>query len=182
MEELRKNPKREEFKLRLMGVGIGKHSFSIVCDDTFFELAGIEAGQESQILLDIEMHKKETFITFSFNFNGKIVLPCDRCLDPVDILLTFKNELMVQYSSMIQQLNTEDDDLWTISENEFEIDIFHFVYESILLAIPIKIAHPEDEKTGCNPEIIEKLKEISLSEEAIDPRWETLKNINIENN
>ena len=174
--------KREEFKLRLSGVGLGKHKYSIFCDKEFFDLAEITEIIEGCLSLDIEMEKKETLLQFSFHFYGEVSLPCDRCLDPVSLPLDFSESLIVKFNS-IGETNKEEE-MWTIPEKEYELDMFHFVYESIILALPSKITHAEtlDGKSACNPEIIERLGKLVIKEMGNDPRWDALKNIKIEDN
>ena len=60
--------------------------------------------------------------------------------------------------------------------------LFHFVYESIMLALPIQVLHPDDENgnSTCNPEILKIMNEHSpdaKKEDEIDPRWEALKKL-----
>ncbi|MBO4645080.1 MAG: DUF177 domain-containing protein [Bacteroidales bacterium] len=123
----------------------------------------------------------EKMITLDFHFKGKVQLPCDRCLEPVDIDLDFSENLLVKLVPMIEEPE-EEDNLWVVSENTYELDVFHFVYECLTLALPLRVVHPDDAsgKSTCNPEIIKKLEELTPGEtqrEVIDPRWEALKNI-----
>lgn len=169
--------------MRLSGVGLGKHKFSIFCDKEFFELSEITEIMEGSLSLNIEMEKKETMLQLSFHFYGEIFLPCSRCLDPVSLPLDFTESLIVKFSST-EKMNTEDEAIWIIPESEYELDVFHFVYESILLAFPLKVVHPETDEgiINCNPEIIKQLEKLSIKESGNDPRWETLKNIKTEDN
>lgn len=171
--------------LRIAGVELGKHSFSIVCDDKFFELANFEDIQNGMLHLKINMEKSETMMHLSFHFKGNVTVPCDRCLDPVTMPLNFKEKLIVKFISLPEDNSTEDDMIWTISENEYELDVFHFVYESISLALPTQIIHPDDEKgeSTCNPDILKRLEELSRKEDPeTDPRWDALKNIDLKEN
>ena len=180
---MKKEQKRDEFRLRLSGVGLGKHNFSIFCDKKFFELAEITDIMEGSLSLDMEMEKKETMLQISFHFYGEIFLPCDRCLDPVSLPLDFTESLIVRFSSTAET-NVEDDMMWIIPENEYDLDVFHFVYESIMLALPHKITHSEtgDGTISCNPDIIKRLEKLSIKESGNDPRWDALKNIKTEDN
>lgn len=175
------DPKREEFKLRISGVELGKHSFSIDCDNRFFELAEIPDLHEGDVKLQIEMEVFEKMITLDFQFKGYVMLPCDRCLDPVKVDLDFSEHLLVKLVPLLGEMR-EEEDMWLVDENEYELDVFHFVYESIMLALPIQVVHPDDENgnSTCNPDILKKLQELSgetQKEDQIDPRWEALKNI-----
>ena len=174
--------KEDEFKLRIAGISLGNHRFSIVCDREFFEIAGITELQEGALNLDIIMERKETMLDISFHFKGEVVVPCDRCLDPVSLPMDFKEHLIVKLVSFAEE-DTEDEKIWIINENEYEIDIFHFVYEAIRLSLPIQIIHPDraDGSSTCNPEILKQLEELSQKEEEqSDPRWNALKDINFD--
>lgn len=175
------NQKKEEFKLRISGVELGKHYYSIDCDNTFFELAEIPDLHHGLIKLQIEMDISEKMILLDFHFKGSVELPCDRCLDPVSVDMDFSEHLVVKLVPFVEDMDeVEEDDLWIIDENTYELDLFHFVYEAISLHLPMQILHKDDE-TGqptCNPEILKKLEELSEREhDTIDPRWEALKNI-----
>ena len=180
---MKKKQKRDEFRLRLSGVGLGNHKFSMLCGKEFFELAEITEIIEGSLSLDIEMEKKETMLQLSFHFYGEIFLPCDRCLDSVSLPLDFTESLIVKFSST-EKLNIEDDMIWIVPENEYDLDIFHFVYESIILALPLKITHADrvDGTSSCNSEVLERLKKISIKESGNDPRWDALKKIKTEDN
>lgn len=175
------DPKREEFKLRISGVELGMHSFSIDCDNRFFELAEIPDLHEGDVKLQIEMEVSEKMITLDFQFNGYVMLPCDRCLEPVRVNLDFDEHLLVKLVPQVAEMQQEDD-MWVVNENEYELDVFHFVYESIMLALPIQVLHPDDENgnSTCNPEILKIMNEHSpdaKKEDEIDPRWEALKKL-----
>ncbi len=181
--KVKNEAKREEFRLRLAGVADGKHSFSIVCDKTFFELAELSQLQDGQLDLQIEMLKTEKMLDLRFHFEGDVVTTCDRCLDDITINLNFDETLIVNLVSHPEEDFENDENIWMIDENAYDLDIFHFVYESIMLALPQVIMHSDDEEgnSTCNAEVLKRLEELSGTQnedsEEIDPRWEALKNL-----
>lgn len=179
--KVKNDPKKEEFRLRISGVESGNYSFSIDCDNRFFELAEIPNLQEGLVKLQIEMEISEKIINLDFHFDGCVMLPCDRCLAPVKVDLNFDEHLLVKLIPLLGETQ-EEDDMWLVDETAYELDLFHFVYEAITLALPLRIVHPEDENgnSTCDPEILKKLEELTNptpKEDEIDPRWEALKNI-----
>ena len=73
---------------------------------------------------------------------------------------------------------SDDDDTVTVDENEGMLDLSWFIYEFIMLAIPIKHVHAPGK---CNSAMTQKLDELSGAvrsgeeeADAIDPRWEKL--------
>ena len=160
---------RDEFKLRLSGVEDGTRCFSIHCEKAFFELAEIS----------------EKLVNVLCQFNGYVVAPCDRCLLPVRLPMDFEQRLIVKLVPNIgEEPESEDDDIWVLDENTYELDLFQFVYESIFLALPIRIVHEDDENgnSTCDPQVLAKLEELSQKEEEkeSDPRWDALKNLKLD--
>lgn len=175
---------RDQFKLRLSGVEDGTRCFSINCDKTFFELAEISDVRDGLLDLRIEMTKTEKLVGILCHFTGYVVAPCDRCLLPVRLPLDFEQRLIVKLVPGTEEQTTEDDDIWVLDENTYELDLFQFVYESIFLALPIRIVHEDDGdgNTTCDPAVIAKLEELSQKEgeKESDPRWDALKNLKLD--
>jgi len=176
---------REKFKLRLAGVAIGKYSFSIFCDKAFFDIADISTIKDGALHLRIDMEKTEKIVTLKFHFKGEVTVLCDRCLAPLALKMDFMNPLIVNLVPEVDPNYDNSDDIWLVQENDYELDVFHFVYESIVLALPSKIIHPVDAtgKSTCDPEAIKLLERNTEKNKTneIDPRWEALKKINLNN-
>lgn len=173
---------RDQFKLRLSGVEDGTYCFSVNCDKEFFELAEISEVRDGNLNLQIEMSKTEKLVDVKCHFEGNVIAPCDRCLLPVTLPMDFDERLIVKLVPSVEAgENDDDDDIWVLEENTYELDIYQFVYESIFLALPMSIVHEDDEdgNSTCDPKVLSKLKELSASEneKETDPRWDALKNL-----
>ncbi len=176
-----------QFKIRISGIELGKHCFSIDCDKEFFDLAGIEQLLDGRLVLRVEMEKSEKMVDFQCHFEGEVVAECDRCLAPVTLPMNFDERLIVKLvAENYRSEEEQEDDIWMMDENTYEIDLFHFVYESIVLALPIRIVH-EDDADGdptCDPEVMRRLDEMNAEntekEQDTDPRWDALKNIKLD--
>jgi uncharacterized metal-binding protein YceD (DUF177 family) len=87
--------------------------------------------------------------------------------------------------SQIDESFENDDNIWQLHEKAYELDLTHFLYETIELALPTQLIHPDDENGNptCNPEMLQKLAELAPKEEQqtteTDPRWDALKNLKI---
>ena len=175
----------DQFKLRLSGVEPGTYCFTMVCDKSFFELAELSDLQDGSLNLQVEMVKTDKLVDLKCHFEGYVVAACDRCLLPVTIPLDFDDRLIVKLVPVVEEgENEDDDDIWVVDENTYELDIFHFVYESIMLAMPMRIVHEDDEDGNptCDPEVMKKLNAMSADSDdnQTDPRWDALKNIKFE--
>ncbi len=111
-----------------------------------------------------------------FHFDGNLQLVCDRCLDEYSQPLSGDFRLIVKYG---EKKEDKSDELVTIPYKESYLDIGQYVYEFILLMIPMKRIHRDDEggNTTCDVEMLRKLE--TFEETEIDPRWDALKGLKI---
>jgi uncharacterized metal-binding protein YceD (DUF177 family) len=81
------------------------------------------------------------------------------------------------------EYNDEDEDLLIIPHGEFEVNVQQYIYELIVLSLPIKRVHPGVEDGTLKSDVLDKLEELSIDkkeknkEDEIDPRWDKLKNL-----
>jgi len=155
--------KRDVYVLRLSGIELGNHKYSMICDKAFFELTGLVEIEEGNIKVEIEMEKSAKMLTLKFHFNGEVVVMCDRCLDLLSLPLDFTDFLVVNLVSHLDKSFENDDNIWQIHEKAYELDLTHFLYEAIELALPTQRIHPdnEDGEPTCNPEMLQKLAELA---------------------
>ena len=151
-------------------------------DDRFF--ASLDGAQleHGSLHVSASIRKMAGFYELELHTTGTVTVTCDRCLDDMDQPIEATTRLTVRLGDTY----SEDDDTITIDEQEGMLDIAWFVYESTMLAIPIKHVHAPGK---CNSAMTQKLDELSgaarsgeeEAEAAIDPRWDKLKNLKIEN-
>ena len=120
---------------------------------------------------------RRTGDTFELHFDikGHIVIPCDRCLDDMELPVETEDTLYVKFG---EEYSEEGENLIVVPEAEGTINLAWYMYECIALTIPLKHTHPEG---MCNPEMETLLKahsaasdEISGDEEPVDPRLERI--------
>ena len=135
----------------------------------------------------------------NFQMEGVVMVPCDRCLDDMELPIDTHNRLVVKFG---KEYAEESDEVVVIPEEEGAINLAWFLYEFIALAIPMKHVHAPGK---CNKAMSSKLKkhtarsaddseeefEEEVGDEGItmedevnvdtsDPRWDALKGL-IEN-
>ena len=164
----------ETLKIDLKGLGEGVNHLEFDLDDAYFK--AVDAPEVSQgsvhVSLDI-VRTGDDFFTLDFHEAGTVMVPCDRCLDPVEQPIETTQRLEVK----LGKENSEEDDLVTVAEDEGILDVAWYLYEFIALAIPIKHVHAPGK---CNPAMVRALEEYSAArsgeedEQAMDPRWEAL--------
>ncbi|MDR2963088.1 MAG: DUF177 domain-containing protein [Bacteroidales bacterium] len=128
-----------------------------------------------EITAKIIFTKRAQVHTLELNMNGKVEVPCDRCLEPVSIAIKNSQECIVKIASENDEF-TDTENVILIESHEKEIDITHLLYENILLALPLKKVHAQGK---CNTAMTAYIGEAhKIKQETIDPRWDLLRNIN----
>jgi uncharacterized protein len=170
--------KAELFIIQFASLPVGKHEYSFKVKDSFFEQFDHSEIRKGDFTVKIELQKQTMMLLLAFTIKGKAMVECDRCGD--EFLLKVEGE-----QSLIVKLDGEDmddnDEIVSLSSSVNEMDVTSFIYEYIILSLPLRRTHPgKTGKNACNPEVIQKLEEIAVHSEASeDPRWKALKNIKL---
>ena len=155
-----------------------RETFEFLLEDSFFKVFQSSEWENGRIKVIVIARKRFDGITFEFSLNGELKVRCDRCLEAFSLHVNIDDRLFVKYGQKDKEL---DDDVVFVSPDENQIDLSQFLYEYLVLSIPVKKVHPVDERgnTVCNMGMIEKLKKHIVSEESeeIDPRWNDLKKL-----
>lgn len=170
-----------EFEIAFVGLKPGEHVFNYVITDSFFEKFEKPEFTNANIEVKMLMDKKQGCFLLKFFINGKVMIMCDRCGDDYEMTLWDEFELLVkQIDDAEVAKKTEDDaEVAYIARSESILDVSTWVYEFIILSVPIQHIHPEDEhgKSTCNPAVIEFLNK--QQHETPKTIWEDLNKLNI---
>ena len=164
-----------DYILPIAGLSIGCHDFEFEIDDKFFENFEFSEVQKGcvKVNLNVEKHERESILTF--NFDGSVFIPCDRCNDEFE--QPIENEVVI-YLKYGYEYEEESDDVIVIPSEEGEFDISSLIYEYIILSLPIHRVH--EDVSECNQEIINYLENAAnqvTENDDIDPRWKCLEEL-----
>ncbi len=191
--------KFDPYKVNLKAVQCDVQELSYQLNSKFFMDIGGEDVQKGRVNVNITLRKVQMMYEFVFQIDGVISIPCDRCLDEMDFPTTSTNRLIVKFG---KEYSEESDEIIIIPEDEGEINLAWFIYEFIVLTIPIKHVHAPGK---CNKTMTSKLKkhapkgssedndfDAMMDDDIIitdsedegkpDPRWDALKGYNEDNN
>ena len=167
----------ELLKIDLKGLTDEETSLAFDLDDTYFEALDGADVKRGSLHVSVSIRKATGFFELQFHTVGTVVVPCDRCLDDMDQPVETSNRLVVKFGSEY----SEEDDVIVLPENEGILDMSWLIYEFVALVIPIRHVHAPGK---CNPAMTKALEELSAdrssdeeSSQAVDPRWEKLKNL-----
>ncbi|WP_194766363.1 YceD family protein [Tamlana sp. I1] len=173
----------KEFTIPFVGLKIGKHHFEYDIKEAFFKHFEYEDFNDVDVHVDLILEKKSTLLELHFKIFGWVNVNCDLTNEPYNQDIENEFDLVVNFGN---EYNDENIDLLIVPHGTYEINIQQYIYELIILAVPIKRIHPGVEDGTLDSEILKKLEELSpkLKEdkkkdktEDIDPRWNTLKKL-----
>lgn len=171
----------KEFVIPFVGLKIGKHHFEYKVEQKFFEHFEYEDFNDVNINVNVEFEKKSTLLELHYKISGWVNVNCDLTNEPYNQAIENEFDLVVNFGD---DYNDEHIDILIVPHGTYEINIQQYIYELIILAVPIKRIHPGVEDGTLDSEILEKLEELSPKlkkskdkEEDIDPRWNTLKKL-----
>ncbi|MDB2385511.1 DUF177 domain-containing protein [Polaribacter sp.] len=168
----------KQFNIQFVGLKLGKHSFEYQIDNTFFGLFDYDEFSEASIKIDLEFVKKTTFFELVFHANGFVTVPCDVTNELYDQEIENTLPLLVKFGL---EFNNEDEEILTLPHGDYELNVAQFIYEMIVLSVPLKRVHPKVEDGTMESEALKKLKELEIKENKTvantDPRWDKLKNL-----
>lgn len=178
---------RREFEIAYVGLKAGEHNYSFEIGKAFFDLVEADSSEfeDVNIHIDLKFVKHQNFFELTFDVSGSVVVPCDRCGDSFNLPLWDEFDLVIklkEHSGEEDEEDVEDDgDIVFMSKSETIIDLSEWIYEFILLSIPMQKIHPVDEagNTTCNKDnlaLLEKMQQQS-SEIEEEAKEETKKNI-----
>lgn len=166
--------------------------YEYLLDNQFFAKIDGEDIQKGKINTQLTVTKRGDIFDLAFTFSGTVIVPCNRCLDDMDLPIETAAHLVVKFG---KDYSEESDEIVVIPETEGTINLTWFLYEFVALAIPIKHVHAPGK---CNKQMTVKLrKHLAQSnddpdfgsnmaddiiitddgrdDEKTDPRWDALK-------
>jgi len=169
------------YTIPFIGLKAGEHHFDYQIDNTFFQNFEYDEFNSVNVKIDLKFEKKTTFLELYFSAVGSVNVNCDITDESYDQTINDQFKLVVKFGNAY---NYDNEDILIIPHGDYEINVAQFIYELIVLAVPVKRVHPGIEDGTLQSDILSKLEELSPSEynetktsEGIDPRWNNLKKL-----
>ena len=172
----------KEFLIPFSGLKLGKHQFEFQVNNTFFTHFGYDEFNDSNIKMNVVLEKKSNMLELNFSHKGTINVPCDLTNEDFDLPIKGKIKLVVTFG---EEFNDDNEELLVLPHGEHQIDIAQYIYEMIVLSVPLRRVHPGIKDGSLKTEALTKLNELTIKEqkkeikkeENIDPRWDKLKQL-----
>lgn len=164
-----------EFLIPFVGLKLGKHKFDYQIDKKFFERFDFDEYQDLNIVVNAVLDKKNTFMELDLKHKGTVTVPCDTTGEDFDLEIKSKMKMVIQFG---EEFNNDNDELLILPHGEHQLDISQFIYEMIVLSVPLKRVQPGIKMDSLEIESVKILNADSTEiVENIDPRWEKLKQL-----
>ncbi len=169
------------YAIPFKGLKLGKHQFDFEVTDAFFDAFEYSLVKKGKLDCKVDLEKQETMMILDFKINGMADRACDRCLSQFPETVNVQERQIVKFAGEAAPEDI-DDEIIVLNRQDFEINLSGLIYEYINLAMPlISVCKEEGNTPFCDQEMLDKLKQLSGSEEEentdTDPRWNVLKNI-----
>lgn len=171
------------FGVNIIGLSNTVHHFDFEIGDAFFRKYGNDLLSRGNFKADITLNKHETFIEADFKIQGTAVLLCDRSLEDFDYPVKIHHPVVFKYGDHDEELS---DDVILIHRDTATLELGHYIYEFLVLALPMKRLHPkfqeetEDEESSEGKIVYSSAKDADNDKNddgEVDPRWNILKKL-----
>jgi uncharacterized metal-binding protein YceD (DUF177 family) len=183
------------YDIDLKNLTPGIHEYDFLLENKFFIDIDGDQVQKGKVNVHLTVNATASMIyEMNFQIDGVVMVPCDRCLDDMEVPINTNNRLVVKFGNEYAE---ESDEVVIVPEEEGSINIAWFLYEFIALAIPMKHVHApgkcnkamtsklkrhsarnvDDEDEIDNAELDEDMSLIDEVQSSTDPRWDGLKGL-----
>ena len=169
-----------EYKIQYSGLKLGHHKFNYIIKDSFFTALEFTEISSGEVKVDLDFEKQTTMLILKFHISGWVEVVCDRCADTYKQEIECNEQLIVKFG--IDNSEEINEDIVFIDFKEYEFDISQYLYEFINISIPMHRIHPNDKNgnSTCDKEMLKLIDKLRAKE--TNPKWDLLKNIEIEDN
>lgn len=184
------------YKLPLKSLSVGTHHFEYRLDKQFFVNMESTDVHNADLKVDLDVVYNGEYYTLAFHITGDVVLICDRCLDDLIQPIDASYNIVVKYG---EDYNDDSDEVLEIPESDNTLNVSYMIYDTVVLAIPIKHVHPmgkcnrqmsamlkkhraqiSGEDADLEADLIDEIDNIdaeSQEEVPSDPRWDALRKL-----
>lgn len=150
----------DKYKIPYRSLAEGKHNIKLHIDSQM--LASVEDGEihGGDCDVDIVLTKKLSMLRFDIAISGTVMVDCDRCLEEISIPVDYEGVLIVKITTEVQNsefvIDDKAEDTLLLNPMVEEVDLEEYLYDSVILSLPIQRIHEEDENgnIGCNQDML----------------------------
>lgn len=167
----------KDYNIKFSGLKLGEHSFDYQLNNEFFELFDYHEFHGAELSSHVDMLIKSNGLNLDIKVLGTVTVPCDITTDLYDQPIEGTSRLVVKFG---EEYDDSNEEILVLPLGEHTINVAQYIYETAVLAVPLKRVSPAAQNGTKGEEIRQKLQELSPEKnkkEETDPRWDKLKNL-----
>ncbi|MCS6821130.1 MAG: DUF177 domain-containing protein [Microscillaceae bacterium] len=175
----------EAYNIQIAALQNKQYQFEFEIQDKFFNLFEYAPVQKGNLVAQIDLDKSNQMLQLYFTIKGKVSLTCDRSLEEFDYPIELiKQRIIFKLGNRNEVISHE---IEMIDASTSVINVAQYIYEFIILEIPIKKLHPRFHIEPPPTSVLDAegnllvysthLNEQVEEPDIIDPRWEALKKL-----
>lgn len=178
MKELNK------YNIDIFGLEDKQYVYDQESGDAFFEEMHQDFINHGHFRVETVLDKSTTMIQLQFKIEGAVELTCDRSLDTFNEPVKTEGRMFLKFGDRDEELTEE---IEIIHRNTTRINIARYIFDLIVLSLPMKRLHPDLRNEESDEEFetlvyssgseSNRTPEVESPSETIDPRWEALKKL-----
>jgi uncharacterized metal-binding protein YceD (DUF177 family) len=138
----------------------GEHDFLFTIDHALFDENQCDDIKDAQLKAHIRFTKNSSIFMLNFHITGTINIPCDRCGDNFNLEINIEPRLIVKTGCLV---HSEEENMISLTQDENDFDAAPYIYQVVVLSLPMHRIHPGNSGSSCNTETLKKLKEIEVA-------------------
>lgn len=177
------------FMLPLKSLPVGTHNFEYHLDKPFFADMENSDVRDADLGVDLTVKYDGELYALDFAVKGEVTLVCDRCLDEMQYPIEASYHVSVKYGD---DYNDASDELLEIPDGDTTLNVSYMIYDTVVLAIPIKHVHPAGKCNRAMSAVLRKHRAITGDDDfdgdddftdtddipaSGDPRWDALRKL-----
>ena len=140
------------------GLKPGTYDYGFALDGALFRAFESPEIKDGSLQAAVRMERTESQLTLDVTVEGRVVVPCDRCLEDCTLPVAYEGRLLVRFAD--EPAEYDGDVLW-LHPSEEEVDLAQYLYESVVLSLPYRRVHPEG---ACDAEMLKRFRIVSGEE------------------
>jgi uncharacterized metal-binding protein YceD (DUF177 family) len=174
----------KDYSISFKGLKDGLHKFEYQIGASFFGLFKEPLVENGKLNAVVTLNKSQKLLIVDFDIKGTVNSICDKCLGPLEIEVESSERIYFNFGIEYAE---QSEEIIVLPYEEHQINVAQWIYEFIILNLPLRHVHADDENGNptCDAGMIEKLGEYIVGEDKIsekkegisDPRWDALKKL-----
>ena len=146
-------------------------------DKGFFDRFENDELIDGNVAVGIEAERVGQTIVARLTLGGKVMVPCDRCLDPVGVEISGNETLTIRFADNAENDDANENEI-VLSPNAKSVDLSQRLYEYVAVRIPLRHVHLEGQCNAGMQQLLQNHSSQTNSDPSdTDPRWDALNDL-----